>query len=460
MDLNKKVSKLSKQELVELVIDLIEGDEDVKRKVEFKLITPNDEVKASKQLIRKYINEHKRRGFISWRNVQAALQGAEMVLDKGRNKLGSEEEETAVRLGIEVLSIVIDMLQYTDDSGGEVDFIVNESITLLKDASSMVLLSADHRVQDNMFQLILKEAMHKRYDGFSNIRYDLLDVCTVYSARTSARQKLEETLHNQLVQIKADSSWSSDNDEQLIKQMQLKILERNGELDKAGQLISENLDNDEFREMAIEKEMNNGNYEEALKICEEGEKNDSNYPGLIKKWKNYRLQVYETIEDTDKQKEVLLDLVFDNEYEAYPKLKDLYSPEEWNPVLENIFEEFENKSGYLPHVYEYIATSENRSDKVLKYCEQSPITITELYTYLIDDYQEKVNEIFTKHVTFEAEQATDREAYRNVCGKLETYQDACGEAKFNDMVNELKEIYHRKPAFLSEIEKVEKRIFS
>lgn len=99
MDLHKKVSQLSKKELIDLVMDLIQGDEDIEKKVEFKLITPNDEVKASKQLIRTYINENKGRGFISRRNVHAALQGAEMVLDKGRKKLVNGEEELAIRQG-------------------------------------------------------------------------------------------------------------------------------------------------------------------------------------------------------------------------------------------------------------------------------------------------------------------------------------------------------------------------
>ncbi|WP_106498388.1 DUF6880 family protein [Lentibacillus sp. Marseille-P4043] len=456
MDLHKKVSKLTKAELVELVMDLIDGDENVEKKVEFKLISPNDEVKASKQLIRQYINENKRRGFISWRNVHAALQGAEMVLDKGRDKLVNGEEETAIRLGIAVVSIAIDMFQYADDSGGDIGYIINQSITLLKDASSMALLSTNHRVQDNMFKLILKEATHKRYDGWDDTRYELLDVCTIYSARSTARQKLEETLDKLLREISTSSSWSSDDDQQSIKELQLKILERNGESEKAEQLIRDNMDFDEFREKAIEKEMANGNYASALKICEDGEENDSNFPGLIKKWKEYRLQVYEALEDVDKQKEVLIEFVYDNQYEAYGKLKDLYSPDEWKPVIEGIFAEFENKSGYLPHVYEYIAKAENQSDKILKYCEQSPSTILELYPYLLDDYKDKVEDMFTGYIKWEAEEASERKEYRHVCRKLKAYEEACGESKFCDMVHELKQTYQRKPAFVSELEKVEK----
>ncbi|WP_156292104.1 DUF6880 family protein [Oceanobacillus salinisoli] len=456
MDLHKKVSKLSKEELVELVMDLVEEDEDVQKKLEFKLLTPRDEVKASKQLIRKYINENKRRGFISWRNVHAALQGAEMVLDKGRNKLVNGEEEMAVRLGITVLSTVIDMLQYTDDSGGDIDFVVNKALTLLQDASSMVLLSADHRVQDNMFDLLLKESMHKRYDGWNDTRHELLNVCTIYSAHSSARLKLEEELDKLYTQISTENSLSSDYDQELIKKLQLKILERNGETEKAEQFVKENLQFDEFREMAIAKEMENGNYQSALSLCEAGEKNDSKYPGLMKQWKQYRLQIYEALEDIVKQKEILLEFVYDNEYEAYGKLKDLYPPEQWKMVIEEIFDGLEDKSGYLPHMYEYIAKAENRADKILQYCELYPMTILELYPYLLEEYTGKVDELFKRHIKGEAEHASERKQYRNVCEKLKIYNNACGESKFQDLVHELKQIYHRKPAFVNELEKVEK----
>lgn len=81
----------------------------------------------------------------------------------------------------------------------------------------------------------------------------------------------------------------------------------------------------------------------------------------------------------------------------------MYSPSEWQTALEKIFELLEGKSSnYLPHVYEYIAKLENRSDKILKYVEQAPSTIIELYPYLIADYRDRVEEIFMQHILSEA----------------------------------------------------------
>ncbi len=438
---------------------LIESDEEVEKKVEYKIVASDDEVKASKQLIRKYINENKRRGFISWRNVHAALQGAEMVLDKGRDKLITGEEEITVRLGITTLSVVIDMLQYTDDSGGEIAYMVNQCISLLEDASSLVLVSSDYYAQDTIFQLLLKEAMHKRYDGWSDTRFQLLDVCTIYSVRESARKKLEATLEKLLSQINKTSSWSAGYEQEEIKRIQLKIMERNGEFEKVGQFVHDNLQYSEFRELAIEKELENKNYQAALQLCEEGEENNEKYPGLVKQWKQYRLQVYEGLEDIEKQKEILLEFVFANEYESYNKLKELYTPVEWKDAVENIFNTFETAdTGYLPNIYVYIAKTEDRSDKILFYCEESPISILELYPYLLGDYRDKAEKLFTTYLKKEAEEATDRKMYRSVCRKLEAYKNAFGEDKFQTIVAELKKTYERKPAFINELDKIERSV--
>ncbi|MDC3418239.1 hypothetical protein [Aquibacillus salsiterrae] len=455
MDLHNKISKLSKDELVELIMYLIDGDEDVEKKLEYKLISPDDEVKASKQLIRKYINENKWRGYISWRNVHASLQGADMVLGKGRTKLVNGEEETAIQLGLTVLSMVMDMLQYTDDSGGEIGFVVNRSISLLKDASSLVLVSKDYHVQDKSFELILKEAMQKRYDGFSDTRFDLLEVCTIYSGRPSIRTKLEETLEKLLSQVSKAASWSVNYEQQAIRRLQLKVMETNGEFDQVGQFIYQNLQYSDFRKMAIEKELDESNFDAALKLCQDGEKNDSMYPGLVKDWKSYRLQIYERQDDTEKQKELLLDFVYANDYESYAKLKDLCSKQEWETVVEQLFDTFEKRDRYLPNVYQYIAQEENRTDKLLLYCEKSPITIMDLYPYLLDDYPDRAEEIFTAYLQKEAEAAGNRKQYRNVCKKLKRFHSAFGDATFAELVAELKRTYERKPAFVNELEKVE-----
>ncbi|GGA71572.1 hypothetical protein [Ornithinibacillus halotolerans] len=456
MNLEKEVSKLTKKELVDLVMELADSYQDVARTIEFKLSTPSDELKASKQLIRKYINENKRQGFIAWRNVHAALQGVEMVLDKGRNKLNSGEEEMAVKLGIAVLSNVIDMLQYTDDSGGEIGFTISQTITLLNDASSLLLLSTNNRVQERTFNLILKEAMHKRYDGWSDTRYELLDVCTIYSARTTVRRKLEETVEKLLNQLASIPSRSSDHDKEALLQIQLKILERNGEVEQATEFVYNHLEYDSFRKMAIEKEMELENYKSALDLCIEGEEKYHLYPGLVKEWKKYRLQIYEETNNIEKQKELLLEFVLDNQYDAYRKLKELYSNGEWQNVLEDIFLMFEEKTEYLPHVYEYIAQSENRSDKILNYVEQSPSTILELYRDIKEDYPEKMEEIFTNYLLFEANNARDRREYKAVCKKLLIYKEACGDNKFEQLVIKLKDTYERKPAFINELDKIEK----
>ncbi|MDF2787273.1 MAG: hypothetical protein K0S80_371 [Neobacillus sp.] len=100
----------------------------------FKFANTEDEISASKKLIREYINNAKRNGFIDWRHVDSALQGAEMTLKKAQEKIELGDSETAVLLALEVLSPVVKMIQYCDDSNGGVSFIMNRAISSIEQA--------------------------------------------------------------------------------------------------------------------------------------------------------------------------------------------------------------------------------------------------------------------------------------------------------------------------------------
>ncbi|OZU88066.1 hypothetical protein CIL03_13105 [Virgibacillus indicus] len=451
MNLKTKISKLTKSELLELLVQLAETDENIETMLEYKLSTNTDEIKESKKLIRQYINRYKSKGFIMWRNVGPSLQGAEMVLEKGRGKLAAGEEEMAVRMGIAVLSIVVVMLQYADDSGGEVGNIINESLTLISDAASEAIETDEKRQQEKLFQHIMKESSHKRYDGWSEWRYDLLRIGAIFSIHTSMREKLEKRL-GELLEGISDSTWSKTYEVKEIKLLQLEIFEVNQELEKAKQFIYSNLQYRPFREKAIEIALKDKSFEAAVELCKEGQAQDKQYPGLVSQWKKYELQAYKALGDTKKQRGLLLEFVYSNDFEAYNELKELYDPEEWKVKVEEIFKIFEEKG--LKGIYAEIAKDEKRPDKLLHLCKKDIYQIQHLYPYLLNNYALEADELFKQFIRYQAEPAGDRKKYRSVCRVIKEYKAAFGDSKFLELKEELKEKYKRRPTFLDELDKV------
>jgi hypothetical protein len=299
------VSNLQKEELIDLILSFSKEYPEIEKKLLFKYSPAKDEISSSKKLIREYINKAKRNRFIEWRDVGNALKGAEMTLEKSREKIEMGDTKTAVLLCLTVLSIVVDMLQYCDDSNGYVGEVINESLAIIDDAVFTNLSELTDSQKSEIFDAIMKEALHKRYDGWEEWSRELLRTCIYFSRNKIIRNKIEKQLNKMLESTRGDS-WSSKYEVENIKILQLELMERNGEEEKARQFILDNIKYSSFREKEINRLMEKEKYVEAIQLCEQGEKTDKEYRGLIHKWKKYRFQAYEGLGDIPKQRDMAL----------------------------------------------------------------------------------------------------------------------------------------------------------
>jgi hypothetical protein len=298
----------------------------------------------------------------------------------------------------------------------------------------------------------MKEAFNKRYEGWSDWRISLLRICIYFSGDDNLRIELEKQF-DIMMKSTSDTSWSAQYDIQNVKLLQLELIERNEGAEKALQFIHNNIQYSPFREKEIVHLMEKAEYQEVVRLCEEGEELDKEYQGLVHQWKKYRLQAYEMLCDLKKQRELTLEFLYGNEYLYYSKLKNLYHPNEWGVIQQEILKTFE-KQPYPPSAYVEILKEEKFNDKLLEYCMQHVSSIQNLYPYLIEDYFEEVNELFKKYIESVAEQASDRKKYKNVCSLIKTYKKVCGDINAHKIIGELIYKYKRKPAFVDELGKL------
>lgn len=83
-------------------------------------------------------------------------------------------------------------------------------------------------------------------------------------------------------------------------------------------------------------------------------------------------------------------------------------------------------------------------------------SIQNLYPHLIKNHKDEVNSIFKTYFELASERVYDRKKYKQVCSIIKTYMKACDESSAFQLMNELKERYKKRPAFLDELEKLEK----
>lgn len=451
IDFHTILSNQIKEELIKIILDLSNDYPEIEKQLLFKYTPNKDEISSAKKLITASINGAKRKGFIDWRHVGPALQGAELTLQKAQEKVEKGEWGSAVLLALVVMPPVVKMLNFSDDSNGSIGDVMNWAIRLIDDAVIASLPYLIEKEKKGLFEAIIKEALKVHYDGWSDWRYALLKICTYYSPAKDLRLKLEKQLESLLT--KTESSWNDRFEKTQIKLLQLEIIERCDGADPAEKFIYKNIHDSEFREKAITLELGKGDYKKVIQLCLDGVEADKEYRGLVHKWQEYRYQAYEMIGDIEQQKQLARELLFTNEFTYYLKLKELYPANEWDAALNKIVDDFKKMKNKLP-VYLSILKEENLTAELLTYCQSNIRSIIDLYPYIIKDYLEEVNKLFIKFIEYSAEEATDRKKYRTVCSIIKTYKKACGTIHSHKLIGELREKYKRRPAFIEELGKI------
>lgn len=452
LDLKSILSKLNKEDLLSIILQTTQNYPEIEKQLLFKYAPVKDEISSSKKLIRQYINQSKKNGFIDWRSVDYAVQGALLTLEKARDKQENGDVVGAVQLCLAVLSIVVDMLQYADDSNGTVGGVINESLSILDDAIQFGIHTLSHKEQSKLFADIMKDALHARYDGWSDWRFSLLRTCINFAGDAEKLSILEGQLESML-KAAPRNSWSANYENESIKLLLLEIYERFDEEEKAKQFIQENLQYSSFRKKVINSLIEEGEYEEVIRLCKEGEELDQEYRGLVSQWKEYRYQAYEGLGDIENQRELALEFIYKNDTIYFYKLKKLYNQDEWEKVLQKIVASFE-KQPYPQSIFLEILVHENLTGKLLKYCQRHNASILQYYHYLIEGNFDEVNQIFITYIEKAADAASDRRKYKDVCQIIKKYKKACGAERAESLVISLKQKYIRRPAFLDELSKL------
>lgn len=450
-DLKRVLAEQNKDELVRILLEISDDYPDIEKRLLFKFANNENEITASKKLIREYINNAKRNGFIDWRHVDSALQGAEMTLKKAREKIEMGDSETAVLLALEVLSPVVKMIQYCDDSNGGVSFIMTRAISTVEQAVTIALEDLDEKEQKKLFEVILKEALKKQYDDWSDWRFGLLNVCVLFSHKKDLRKKLEKQL--EMLEQKAGTSWSEEYEKKQVKLLQFEIIEKCDGMTAAEKFIYKNIKISDFREKAITRALENGDYEKVLGLSISGEEVDKGYLGLVLQWREYRYHAYEGLGDVENQRKLAYKFLFNNKYSYYVKLKELYEQDEWTVVLGRLIEAFE-KERYQSTVYIEILKEEKLTKQIIEYCKKHKSLIMDLYPYLMESHFEEANVLFIKYIELSAERTSDRRGYRKVCKLIKTYKKAFGTIHSHRLIGELKQKYQKRPAFLEELGKI------
>lgn len=208
------------------------------------------------------------------------------------------------------------------------------------------------------------------------------------------------------------------------------------------------------RELEIQENLNNGNLDEAIRILQESKILDKEYPGLIARYSEQLISIYETQPDKEVYKKELLYYVFEcpqNNLVHIYKLKKVCTDKEWDGYREKILKSPKNYNILYPFM-----EKEGMYEPMLE-CLKKETFIYNLDRYekvLKEKFPEQVRDIYISYLRHEAERASNRNRYRELMKylkKIRRYPG--GKEKASEIAENWRAVYYRRTAMMDEMRK-------
>ena len=208
------------------------------------------------------------------------------------------------------------------------------------------------------------------------------------------------------------------------------------------------------RELEIQENLDNGNLGEAIRILQESKILDKEYPGLIARYSEQLISIYETQTDKEAYKKELLYYVFEcpqNNLVHIYKLKEVCTDKEWEDYREQILKNPKNYNILYPFM-----EKEGMYESMLE-CIRKETFIYNLDKYekvLKEKFPEQVRDIYISYLHHEAERAGNRKRYRELMKylkKIRRYPG--GKEKASEIAENWRGMYYRRTAMMDEMRK-------
>ena len=454
LDMKKILSERTKDELVEFLLAIAAEYEEIKQRIELDFNEGNDEdeIRKSMMLMRTFIrNNSDRHGFVAYGDAWEAVKGADLVLKKARSALTKKKTMHALELSLCVIHEMMDLLEGADDSDGVIGGEIEESLAFIREIVEDESLSPADK--ESIFQKLIEEAAHRRYEDWTDWRLDLLGSCSELADTPVLRNKLENHLVS-IIKNEREDSWSGSYLAERVNLIRYHMIEQYDGRKKAQEFIGQNLRYSEFRKMAIENAMKKKDYDSVIKLTLDGEEEDKDSRGLVDQWKKYRYKAIQLSGKLDDLRGIAMEFILDGSFEYYKELKKTYDFSEWLSVYPKIILLLENQKKTNHDIYTRILIEEGEKQKLLAYVKPRPSMVEIFYKQLIPEFKDEVYTLFLQHIEQTAARAGSRKDYQRVCAIIRNLKKAGGQKQVSEIKQKLFNKYANRPAFRDELSKV------
>jgi hypothetical protein len=400
-----------------------------------------------------------------------AIQVAHMVAEKAAKHLRDGRVLQAIDLYLEIFAIASqvmpvesahgrdDDIDYYDDDDfcdEDADYDV-EGHSILEDAIGGIGVAM--QAAESVLDRAGKETALARVMGMANthlsgphskLSVELLLTCCELAGDGDFRSMIMDALHSFVQQLM--SAEIRDYDAvYLIKTAQYELLEEEGDQDKMTDFLMANLGDNYFLRLAVLRAARFGDHHSVLRLSGVGRDRDPHDRDAP--WRQFQLNAHEELGNVDAARSLAFELLVREGFDYYPRLKGLYSAQEWPETQLRVVEHYQHQP-YVPDSYRRFLEAEKLHHHMLDLCRKDSRMLLHWYQDLCDIYQGEICCLLTKHVWDLVRRASTRNAYRDVCSVLRKHREACGEDASRRVVADILSAQPRKRALHEEISRL------
>lgn len=457
--LEKTLSRMPRKSLEKAVLEYALREPKIADYVFAKkaLIAPASDKEQYRRIIKAGVDAARgKHGFIGYWQASDAVEGADMVLEEAEEFIGQSDARKALPVYQCILEEMVSLLQQADDSNGEIGSIIEEALEGLSICARLV----KGALRQEMLDYLFTEFEHKRYDEWSDWRWNFLEIAAQIVTTSDERDRLFKKLDQAMKKSEGNSdSWSNRYDIETILKIKLTVLERQGQDKEVEDFLNEHIFYPAMRQRAIEKAFERKDYILVKKLSQEGIAlgKQQKLPGIVNSWNVWILRAAEAEHDIPEVKKYTIALFIDTgDFDYYKRYKKCFSSDEWKAEVEHVINLVRKSKEYSKDVVAQILIHEQRWDDLLTLTKKDvdSYTLEHYERYLISRFSKELASMYEKVIVEELAPEAGRSNYRRTCQFLRRMKKVGAQERVKALIEELSIKYKSRPTFLEEIRRI------
>lgn len=340
-DFSKLLQKISLEEYQEFILSHAAKDKTFKSLFELHFAGKDRNINVKDKytkLLKSIIRSNSNGDFIDYRSIQRLANEINGLLDEGRQFIQKGNFHGAFILARSVLTEVIELITYCDDSSGYIGDIINTSIELIMVVASAESLAVD--LEKEVFDFVQSAINRPIYFDYGDFGYEMVNVYQTLAIKLNKEKSFLNFVDGQIKMSSADNS-SYKKEYFLVRK--IAFLKVTGNARDAQELVQQNLDIVNVRRGEVNNLIEEKDLSTAKKLITEGIKiaEKKGHPGTVTEWEKELLRI--AVLENDKRmirhytKYFAFDRSFNKGY--YNQWKSTFTITEWEEEIEKYIEE-------------------------------------------------------------------------------------------------------------------------